>query len=265
MNKVGVLNWLWRYRKILLLEALLLGILELFYFVPTWLIWWVLILIGLIVVFGWWIGNLKFNKATWLLVAEVLWAVVAGAGFLTFSLLSLVQVQLIIVLILILIWFIAYWHQNHIDSKQWNLIAVNWLGLIDILILFMATATLMLAVQFYSLNVFWLMLGVIVQLVLALYLLFWRQGLPNKKFWLYAVLLILISEQLVWITYAWHKNIYLKTFLFIIIYYLYSDFVAHYLRGNLTVKIVFEYLVIALFLILIPFLFDGLFMLIPNI
>ncbi len=265
MNKVGKLNWLWRYRKILLLEALLLGVLELFYFVPGWLAWWVLILIALIALFGWWIGNLKFNKVAWLLVAEVLWAVIAGVGFLTFSLLSLLQVQLIIALILILTWFIAYWHQNHIDSKQWNLSAINWLGLIDILILFMATVTLMLAVQFYSLSVFWLILGVVIQLVLALYLLFWRQGLPYKKFWLYAVLLTLISEQLIWIMYSWHKNIYLKTFLFVVVYYLYSDFVAHYLRGNLTVKIIFEYIGIALFLILIPFLFDWVFVLIPNI
>jgi len=225
----------------------------------------VVVLVGLIILFGWWIGNLKFNKPSLLLIAEVLWATVAGVGFLTFSILSLMQVQLIIALILILIWFIACCHQNNIDNKQWNLLAVNWLGLIDILILFMSTATLMLAIQFYSLSVFWLMLGIIVQLVLALYLLFWRQGLPNKKFWLYAVLLVLISEQLIWITHAWHQNIYLKTFLFVIVYYLYSDFVAHYLRGNLTVKIIFEYLVIALFLILVPFLFDWLFILIPNI
>lgn len=264
MNKVGILNWLWSYRKILLLEALLLGVLELFYFVPTWLLWWVIVLIGLIVIFGWWIGNLKFNKPSLLLIAEVLWATVAGVGFLTFSLLSLVQVQLIIALILILIWFITYCHQNNIDNKQWNLLSVSWLGLIDILILFMAIATLMLAMQFYSLSIFWLMLGTIIQLILALYLLFWRLGLPNRKFWLYGVLLVLISEQLIWITYAWHQNIYLKTFLIVIIYYVYSDFVAHYLRGNLTVKIVFEYLAIALLLILVPFLFNGLFMLFPN-
>ena len=131
--------------------------------------------------------------------------------------------------------------------------------------LFVATVALLLAVQFYSLGVFWLVTGVALQLVLALYLLFWRRGLSFKKFWLYALVLALLGQQLVWITYAWHKSIYFKAFLLLIMYYLYSDFVAYYLKGNLTVKIIWEYIAIAVFLVLVLFFFDFIFLFIFNI
>jgi len=265
LNKSAISNWLWYYRKLLLFVGLLLVALELIYFFPTWLFSVALVILVMIGAFVWWIGNLKATKAVWLFVCELVWTIFAGIGFLIFSLLTLWQTQLVIALIVFLAGLVVYWHQNSIDNKQWDLAAVNWLSLVNLLVMFLATATLMLTVQFYSLGVFWLMIGIGIQLVLALYLLFWRQGMPDKKFWLYAVLLAWVGEQLIWITHAWHKSIYLKAFLFVVIYYLYSDFVAHYLRGNLTAKIIFEYIVIAVVLILVIFLFDWIFLLIPSI
>lgn len=265
MNSSVVLDWIWRYRKLLLLEALLLGLTELLYFLPTGLGWWVLILVVLAAVFSWWIGNARFNQAMWLLMAELLWVVLGGVGFLVFSLLYWWQAQLIIAVIILLTTLLTYWHQNHIDHQRWDLAVVNWLNLVDLLVLFVVTLSLLVAVQFYSLGVFWLMLGVGLQLILALYLVFWRQGLPAKKFWLYGLILALVGEQLVWITQAWHKSAYFKAFLLLIIYYLYSDFVAHYLRGNLTVRVTVKYIGIAFFLVIMLFIFDLIFLLVPNI
>lgn len=256
LNKLTVLNWLWHYRKLLVLEACLLGLLELLYFHPVLLGWWLVGIIVLIMLLGWWVGNSRLNKSTWLLTSELLWLVLGGIGFLSFSVLNLWQVQLIIGVVLVLSALVAYWHQNQIDYQKWDLDAINWLGLIDLLVLFVTTVSLVIAVQFYSLSVFWLMLGLGIQLILGLYLLFWRRGLSERKFWLYAIILTLIGEQLVWITYAWHKSAYFKAFLVLTIYYLYSDFVMHYIRGNLTIKTVLEYVSIAIFLIAILFFFD---------
>lgn len=265
MSRPAILDRLWHYRKLLLLEVLLLGLLELLYLFPTGLGWWVLTIIALVILLCWWINNGHFNRITWLFAGELTWVILGGIGFLSFSLLHLWQMQLVIMVIVALSALLAYWHQNHIDYRQWSLAAVNWLALVDLLALFITTVSLLLAVQFYSLGIFWLMLGVGLQLILALYLLFWRHGLFNKRFWLYALVLALVGEQLVWITHAWHKNLYFKAFLLLVIYYLYSNFVMHYIQGNLTIKVVFEYIGIAIFLILMLFLFDLLFLLIPNI
>ena len=266
MNKPAILDWLWHYRKLLLLGLGLLLLLELLYFIPNLLSWWILIIFSLVTIFSWWIGNLAFSKATWLFMGELLWVILGGIGFLSLSLLPMLwQAQLVIFVIVIISWLIAYWHQNHIDYNQWSLVAINWLGLIDLVALFVATIALLLAVQFYSLGVFWLVAGVALQLVLALYLLFWRRGLSLKKFWLYALVLALLGQQLVWITYAWHKSIYFKAFLLLIMYYLYSDFVAYYLKGNLTIKIIWEYIAIAVFLVLVLFFFDFIFLFLSDI
>jgi len=223
-----------------------------------------LLLITLIL-FSWWIGNAKWDASTKLLAAELIWIVMGSTGFLLFSALKLVQIELAAVLIVAVSWLVGYWHQDHIDTGQWPLSAIHWLGLVRLLALFITSASLMFAVQFYSLSIFWLMLGVGVQVMFGLYLLFWRQGISTKRFWLYALVLALISEELVWVTGAWHKNIYFKTFLLLVVYYLYSDFVAHYLKGNLTIKVIFEYIGIAAVLLLTLFLFDMLFVISPNI
>jgi hypothetical protein len=241
-----------------------LAIFQLMYFWPTQLGWWIGWLLVILPLFSWWIGNLKWDLPTRMLVAELFWIVLGSTGFMLFSSLNMWQVELVAVLIVAVSWLVGYWHQEHIDTGQWPLFAIQWLGLIRLLALFITTASLLFAVQFYSLSTFWLMLGVALQVILGLYLLFWRQGLSTKRFWLYALVLALISEQLIWIGSSWHKNIYFKTFLLLVVYYLYSDFVAHYLKGNLTVKVIFEYIGIAAVLLIALFLFDMLFIISPN-
>jgi hypothetical protein len=235
------------------------------YFLPAQLLWWMVLLLIVLILFSWWIGNAKWDLSTRLLAAELIWIVMGSTGFLLFSVLKLWQVELIVALIVAVSWLVGYWHQEHIDTGQWPLSAIHWLGLVRLLALFITTASLMFAVQFYSLGIFWLMLGAAIQVIFSLYLLFWRQGISTKRFWLYALVLALISEQLVWVSGAWHKNIYFKTFLLLVVYYLYSDFVAHYLKGNLTIKVIFEYIGIAAVLLLALFFFDMLFVISPNV
>lgn len=265
MTNMISLDWLWHYRKLILLEALLVGLLEAMYWLPTLLVGWVVAVVVIVALFAWWIGNAKFQYDVGIFVAETSWAVMSGVGFLAFSLFNLWQAQLSIVIISLAVAFIIYCHQVRIDTGQWSLPAINWLGSIDLLILFVSTLSLMLLVRFYNLSVFWLMLVTAAQLILALYLLFWRQDLSMKKFWLYAIVLSLIGEEIVWMTSAWYKNAYFKAFLFLVIYYLFSELVVHYFKGNLTVRVAFEYIGIAFVLVLGLFIFDWLFVLAPNI
>lgn len=243
----------------------LLGIFQLMYFLPAQLMWWMALLLITLLLSSWWIGNLRWDLSTHMLAGELVWIVMGSTGFLLFSALTLWQIELIALLITAVSYLVGYWHQDHIDTGQWPLPAIHWLGLVRLLALFVTSASLMFAVQFYSLGIFWLMLGVAIQVVFGLYLLFWRQGVSTKRFYLYAVVLALISEQLVWVTGAWHKNIYFKTFLLLVVYYLYSDFVGHYLKGNLTIKVIFEYIGIAAILLLTLFFFDMLFVISPNV
>lgn len=265
IKQSSISSWFWHHRKLLLLEAVLLVLFQLMYFFPVQLSWWMGGLLVVLALFSWWIGNLKWQLPTGMLMAELLWVVLGSTGFLLFAALKLWQLESAVALIIIVSWLIGYWHQEHIDTGRWPIAAIHWLGLIRLLALFITSASLLFAVQFYSLGIFWLMLGVGAQVILGLYLLFWRQGISTKRFWLYAIVLALISEQLVWITSAWHKNIYFKTFLILVVYYLYSDFVAHYLKGNLTVKVILEYIGIAAVLLLVLFFFDLLFAISPNI
>lgn len=254
-----ITDWLWNYRKLLLLEVALVGLLEAMYFWPRLLLWWIALVVLVVLLFAWWIGNSRFQKDIAVFAAELLWGVLSGVGFLAFALFNIWQAQLAIIVIAIAVAFISYCHQKRIDSGQWSLPAINWLGSIDLLILFVATLSLMLLVRFYNISVIWLMLATAGQLVLALYLLFWRQDLFLKRFWLYAVVLALIGQEIVWVTGAWYKNAYFKAFLLLVVYYLFSELVVHYLRGNLTVRVAFEYIGMALVLVLALFIFDWLF------
>ena len=263
-----ILDWLWNYRKLILLEIALLGLLEAMYWWPTNLRIWLIAIVAIVLLFAWWIGNAKFKPDVAIFAAELLWAALAGVGFLALSpIFNLWQIQLTIVLIGVIIAFVSICHQNRIDSGQWSLPAINWLGSIDLLILFIGTLSLMLLVrlEYTSFSVVGLMVGTLLQLGLALYLLFWRQSLPFNRFWLHAAVLALIGEEMVWMTNAWNQNAYFKAFLLLVIYYLFSELVAHYLKGNLTVRVAFEYIGIALVLVLALFIFDWLFALAPNI
>jgi len=260
-----ITDWLWNYRKLILLEIVLVGLLEAMYWFPKQLPWWLGLVVVAVVLFAWWIGNAKFQQDIGIFVGELLWSVLSGIGFLAFSLFNLWQAQLAIAIIAVAVAFISYCHQKRIDTGQWSLPAINWLGSIDLLILFVATLSLMLLVRFYNISVMWLMLATVVQLVLVLYLLFWRHDLPTKRFSLYAAVLVLIGEEMVWMTSAWYKNAYFKAFLLLVVYYLFSELVVHYLRGNLTVRVAFEYIGIALVLVLALFIFDWLFALAPSI
>lgn len=264
MRKAVALDWLWHYRKFLLAEIMLFGLMQLLYFSPTLLKWWVLAIIVVAIFSAWWIGNAAINLSTGLFAAELLWVMLGGVGFLIFSLVGLWPAELVIMFTVVLSSLLIYWHQYQIDYQKWNLDAINWLGLINLFALFITTAALWLLVQFYSLSIGWLLLGVSAQLILALGLLFWRQGLPMKKFWLYGLVLAFMGQELVWLINIWHKSIYFKAFLLTMVYYLFSDFVMHYLRGNLTVKLIFEYVKIAIFLVIVLFIFDLLFILISN-
>ena len=142
-----ITDWLWNYRKLILLEIVLIGLLEAMYWLPRGLPWWLLGVAVTVVIFAWWIGNAKFKRDIWIFIGELLWSVLSGIGWLAFSLFNLWQAQLAIGVIAVAVAFISYSHQRRIDTNQWSLPAINWLGSIDLLILFVATLSLMLLVR----------------------------------------------------------------------------------------------------------------------
>ena len=76
--------------------------------------------------------------------------------------------------------------------------------------------------------------------------------------WFYALVTALIVEEAVWVLSSWHRGVYLKAFLVVMIFYVFMDFILHYSRGTLTVKVVVEYATLVAFLLVAIFVFDWL-------
>jgi len=255
-------RWLWDNRKVLIIVALFVGVLELIYFVPFYLIWWVWVLAIILTLGIWWLSGLTREiRKWWLLWLESVWVTTGGLGFILFNLLSNWQFQITVTVIAIIIFAMLRAYEIYLTKDIWPVRAFAFLNFLNILTFFFVSAGLLSAADFYSLSLGVLLMIFAAQVLLAINLRFWREGVTSVRKWLYAVIAVLVIEEILWITSSWHRGVYLKAFLLTIIFYIFADFIMHYNRGSLTVKVAVEYVGLMLLLLVAMFVFDWLFIL----
>ena len=257
-----VRSWLWDNRKVLIVIALFIGVLELVYFVPFYLMWWTLALVAILALGVWWLSGFT-NKISkwWLLWLESLWMVAGGLGFLLFNLLDNWQFQIAAAVLVIIVFAMLRAYEIYLTTGKWPVRAFAFLNFLNVLAFFFVSAGLLSAADFYSLNLGVLLTGFAAQVLLAINLRFWREGVASARKWLYATITVLVMEEILWIVSSWHRGVYLKSFLLTIIFYIFADFIMHYSRGSLTVKVAVEYVGLVLLLLVAMFVFDWLFIL----
>lgn len=257
-----VRRWLWDNRKVLIIVAFYVAVLESIYFMPYYLMWWILALAIISALGIWWLSGLtrKVHK-WWLLWLETLWVLAGGLGFLLFNLLSNWQFQVSMAVLVVIIFAMMRAYELYLVEGVWPVRAFAFLNFLNVLTFFFVSAGLLSAADFYTLNLSVLLIGFAAQVLLAINLRFWREGVVSARKWLYAMITVLVMEEILWIVSSWHRGVYLKAFLISIIFYIFSDFIMHYNRGSLTVKVAVEYVGLILLLLVAMFVFDWLFIL----
>lgn len=255
-------RWLWDNRKILIIVALFVGVIELIYFVPYYLIWWMSVLAIILALGIWWLSGLTRELGKWwLLWLEVVWVTTGGLGFLLFNLLNNWQFQIATAVIVIITFAMLRAYEIYLQEGIWPVRAFAFLNFLNVLAFFFVSAGMLSAANFYTLNLSVLLVGFALQVLLAIYLRFWREQVVSVRKWLYAMVAVLVMEEILWVVSSWHRGIYLKAFLLTIIFYIFADFIMHYSRGSLTVKVAVEYVGLVLLLLVAMFVFDWLFIL----
>lgn len=145
-------RWLWDNRKVLIITALYVGVLELIYFVPYYLTWWALALAVILVLGIWWLGGLTRNiQKWWLLWLEVLWVTTGGLGFLLFNLLSNWQFQIATAVMAVIIFAMIQAYELYLVNGAWPVRAFAFLNFLNVLTFFFVSAGLLSAADFYTL------------------------------------------------------------------------------------------------------------------
>lgn len=255
-------HWLWENRRQLIVVALFAVVLELIFYLPFYLNWW-LVAAGVVVVLGiWWLSGFSRElRRWWWLVAETVWVMAAGIGFVVFNLLNQWQFHASIIVIVLILFGMLNFYEAYLREGSWPVNAFSILNFLNLLAFFFVGAGLMLAADFYTFNLGILMVLFLAQILLAINLRFWREGVASIRKWFYALLTAMVVEEALWILSSWHRGVYLKSFLLTIIFYVFTDFIMHYSRGTLTVKVALEYVGLATLLIIAIFVFDWLFIL----
>lgn len=251
--------WLWQHRKSLITTALFGALLELLFLYPFYLAWW---LSGLFVVLGlgiWWLAGLSREWRKWIwLIGEGVWVVAGGVGLVVFSLLNLWQFQFVTGLLLLVLFWIFTFYEQYATNGTWPVRSFSLLSFLDLVAFFTVGATMLMAAEFYGLNPAWLALGYLAQVIFAINLRFWREGVVSTRKWFYILVTAVVVEEVLWVIGSWHRGVYLKAFLLAMIFYVFLDFILHYSRGTLTVKVVVEYASLIAFLLVAIFIFDWL-------
>jgi hypothetical protein len=177
-----------------------------------------------------------------LLVGQIVWLTLGLVGFVVFNLVSQLEFQLTALVAAVAWWWLLSVYESYAQTKVWSIKTLPIIDFIDLLAYFFVGAAVLMAGDFYSLPASWLLLAFALQSVLALYLRFWRGELSGLRKWLHVMIVTLILEEVVWVSTFWHRGVYLKTFFAAVIFYLLADFVVHYTKGKLTVKVALEYL-----------------------
>lgn len=255
-------TWLWQNRKTLITVALLATVIELIYFLPFYLVWWLsvgAIVLGLGI---WWqVGFSREWQKWWPMLLEGWWLVTGGLGFAIFSLVELWQYQVVMGVLLAVLFRVLMLYQQYWENENWPVRAFSILNFLNLVVFFFFSSTLLNMADFYNLPLWIIMLIFGLQVLLAVYLRFWREGEMTLRRWFYTILTVLVSEEVLWVLSSWHRGVFFKSFLMTIMFYVFTDFIMHYTKGTLTVKVVVEYAFLILILLVAIFLFDWLFIL----
>ena len=257
MQTIGA--WLWDNRKSLITTALFGALLELLFFFPVYLTWWLVGLTIILLVGVWWLAS--FTRAWrrwWWLWAEAIWVVVGGLGLVVFSLLNMWQFQAITLGIVLVLLALLHTYDKYLQTGSWSVKSFSLLSFLDLVAFFAAGAAILTATDFYNLDPAWLMLAYLGQVILAANLRFWREEGVSVRKWFYVLVTAVVVEELLWVIASWHRGVYLKSFLLAMIFYVFLDFILHYSRGTLTIKVVVEYASLVAFLLVAIFVFDWL-------
>lgn len=260
IGKIG--QWLWENRRQLIIVVLFAVLLEFVFYLPFYLYWWAGALALVLLIGVWWLSGLSREFKRWLwLVAEAIWVMAAGVSFLVFNLVSQWQFHLLVILFGLLLFWMFRFYTKYLEEDSWPANSFSVLNFLNLLAFFFVSAGLMLAADFYTLELGLLMILFLAQILLAVNLRFWREGVSSLRKWFYVVLTAMVVEEALWIISSWHRGVYLKSFLLTIIFYVFTDFIMHYNRGTLTVKVALEYVGLATLLVIAMFVFDWLFIL----
>ncbi|MDD5606077.1 MAG: hypothetical protein PHR51_02030 [Patescibacteria group bacterium] len=257
-------EWLWHNRKTLITAVLFAAVLELVYFLPFYLVWWLLLGTVVLGLGAWWhVGLSRDWKTWWGLPAELLWLAAAGVGFAVFSLVGLWQYHAAMLILMIVLFRVLMLYQQFWESEEnWPVQAFSFLNFLDLVAFFLVSGLLMTIADFYNLQLWVIMLVFGMQILLAVYLRFWREGGGmTLRRWFYALVTLLVLEEVLWVLSSWHRGVFFKSFLITVLFYAFVDFIMHYTKGTLTVKVVVEYAFLILILLVAIFLFDWLFIL----
>ncbi len=252
-------TWLWNNRKVLITTLLVYGLLHGLFYVPQFLLWWS---VGVLAVLGigvWWISGLDKDWRGWIwLLDELVWIVTAGVGFITFNLLDSTAFEITALLVLGSLTGLLMLYERYLVEGSWPIKYFSLLDFLDLMAFFFLTASLLMAADLYSWSLAVLLIAVSLEVLLAVQLRFWREKVGGKRKWLYAVLAMLVLQEAAWLTSFWHRGIFLKTFLLAMLFYVLIDFITHYQKGTLTVRVAVEYVGLAVLVLAAVFLIDWL-------
>jgi len=250
---------LWNNRKVLITTLLVYGLLQCLFYLPQGLIGWAAGIVLVSAAGVWWVSSFDREWRNWVwLLLQILWIVAAGVGFIAFNLLSPAAFQLTALVMMAIMLWVLNLYEIYLSEGSWPVRYFALLDFFDLVAFFFLSASLMMAADLYSWPLAGLLVGVSVEVVLAITLRFWREKISSRRKWLYAILTILVLQEVTWITSFWHRGVFLKTFLLAMLYYLFTDFVTHYLKGTLTVRVVAEYVGLVVLVLAAVFLIDWL-------
>ena len=189
---------------------------------------------------------------------ELVWIIMAGVGFITFNLLGSSSFQITAVVMFVAMTALLILYERYLAEGSWPIKYFPLLDFLDLMAFFFLTASLLMAADLYSWSLTVLLIAVSLEVLLAVQLRFWREKIVGKRKWLYSVLTILVLQEAVWLTSFWHRGIFLKTFMLAMLFYVLIDFVTHYQKGTLTVRVVVEYVGLAVLVLALVFLIDWL-------
>ena len=256
-NRIRI--WLWENRKTIITAGIAYLFLQLVFYQSQNLWTWVVSVLATLAVGVWWIaGPSVAMKRVWLMLAETWWVAIAGLGFIIFSLVAGWQFQITALLMIVTIGWLLLTYQSYANEQGWAIKGLPWLDFIDLVAFFFFGAATLLAADFYSLNLGWLAVIFVGQVLLAMYLRFWREEIGGERRWLYLLLTSVVTQEILWVVSYWHRGVYLKAFLLAVIFYVLADFTISYLKGLLTVKVVMEYVFMVLAVVIGVLIIDGL-------
>jgi hypothetical protein len=252
-------TWLWNSRKVVVTTLLVYGLLQCLFYLPQQLVWWSVAIVAILGLGVWWISGLDREWRNWIwLLLEALWILVAGVGFVAFNLLGTAAFQITALVILAILMGILLLFERYLVEGSWPIRFFSLLDFFDLLAFFFLSASLLMAADLYSWPLVILLVAVSAEVLLAITLRFWREKIVSRRKWLYTILTMLVLQEVVWITSFWHRGIFLKTFLLAMLYYIFTDFITHYLKGTLTVRVMVEYVGLVVLVLIAVFLVDWL-------